>query len=178
MEEEKKDERKKLSIRDIDILLGIVLVGFFTWTAVKSILMSRERIDKGMATVYTAPGLMPFIISTLIIICLIYVLVYAFKNGGRFRFREYFQIFKKSLSDEKTKATLLEFFLFFVYVFVLIGKLPFIPATIIYVLICLFIFKAGKPLSLIVIGVTYSIGVVLFFYRVVGTVFPVGLFLW
>jgi len=176
--EEKDEKEKKLSIRDADIVLGIVLILFFSWTAAESIRMSKERIDKGMATVYTAPGLMPLVISVLILVCVTYVVVYAFRNGGRIRIKEYFQIFKGSLSDEKTQATLLEFFLLSAYVFLLIGRLPFIPATIIFVLVSLFVFKAGKPLTLILIGVPFSVAVVYFFYRVVGTVFPVGLFWW
>jgi len=177
-EEKEKEDKKKLSIRDGDIILGIIFLLFFSWTALESIRMSRERIDKGMATVYTAPGLMPLIISVMILVCAIYVVVYAFMHGGRLRFREYFSIFKNSLSEEKTRATLLEFFLFFVFIFLLVGHIPFIPATIIYVLICLFVFKAGKPVPMILIGVAYSIGIVYFFSVVVGTVFPVGLFWW
>ena len=177
--EEKEDEReKKLSIRDVDIILGIILFAFFSWTAYEAIRMSKERIDKGMATLYTAPGLMPFIMSLLILICVVYVIIYAFRHGGRIRTREYFHLFKSSLSDEKTRTTLLVFFLIFVYIFILIGRIPFIPATIIYVLASYFIFKAGKPLHLIIIGVSFSVGIVYFFYRIVGTYFPAGLFWW
>jgi hypothetical protein len=45
-------------------------------------------------------------------------------------------------------------------------------------LVSLFLFKAGKPATLIVVGIIFSVGIVYFFYRVVGTYFPVGLFFW
>lgn len=170
------EKENKTSIRDADIVLGIVLFIFFGWTAWKSILMSKERIDKGMATVYTAPGLMPFIISILLLFCLVYIIVYSLKNGGHIRIKEYPKIIKNSLLQEKTRSVLLVFFLLFVYVFILIGRVPFIPATIIYVLAFLFLFKAGKPIVLILTGVLFSVAVVYFFNLTVRTIFPGGLF--
>jgi hypothetical protein len=171
---EKKEQ--KLSIRDIDIILGIVFFIVFGWTAWQSILMSKERIEKEMATLYTAPGLMPFIISILILICTAYVLIYSFKHGGRIRTTEYPLILKNCVSQKKGRSTLWVFFLVFVYVFFLIGNLPFIPATLIYVLFSLFLFKAGKPFILLIIGTLFSVGVVYFFAQIVGTAFPAGLF--
>ena len=176
--EEKEEKNKKLSMRDMDIILGLVFFGFFGWTAYEAIRMSKERMDKGMATIYTAPGLMPLIMSILILICVTYVIIYAFKQGGRIRIKEYLHFFKSSFLDEKTRTTLLVFLSIFVYIFILIGRIPFIPATIIYVLASYYIFKAGKPLPLIIIGVTFSVGIVCFFHSVVGTYFPAGLFWW
>jgi len=176
MEEEKEEDRKKLSIRDIDMILGIILIIIFGWTAIESIRMSKERMDKGMATLYTAPGLMPFIISILIIACIAYVIYYSYKKGGRLRIKEYPRLLKNSLMQEKARSVLLIFFLLFAYIYILIGRIPFIPATIIYVLAFLFVFKAGKPIVLILVGIAFSVGVVYFFYLTVSTVFPAGLF--
>lgn len=170
------EKEKKLSVHDIDMILGIVLFIFFGWTAWKSVLMSKERIDKGLATIYTAPGLMPFIISILLLLCLAYIVVYSFKAGGRIRIKEYPQILKNSLSRETTRSALLVFFLLFVYIFILIGRIPFIPATLIYVFAFLFLFKAGKPIVLILVGLFFSVAVVYFFYLAVNTIFPAGLF--
>ena len=178
MEKKEEDKEKKLSIRDADIVLGIILFGFFGWTAFESFRMSKERIDKGMATIYTAPGLVPLVISVLLLICIAYVIVYSFKKGGSIRVKDYLQFIKNSFSREETRSTFMVFLLLIVYIYLLIGKIPFIPATLIYMLSFLFLMKAGKPIVITVIGVFFSVAIVLFFYWTVGTYFPVGLFWW
>lgn len=171
-------EPKKISYRDADILLSCVLIGIFGYTAWDSYRMSAERIGKKMATLYTAPGLIPFIVSTLIIICSGAVIVHAYRSGGRLRLAAFLEGAKGALRSEKGRSTIIVFLFLFAYIFILIGNVPFVYATLIYVLLSLFTFRAGRPVTLTIIGVLYSVGVVMFFARIVGTGFPVGLFVW
>lgn len=172
-------ELKKLSYRDVDILLSCGLIGIFGYTAWDSYRMSAERIGKKMATLSTAPGLMPFIVSILIIVCSVSVITHAARSGGRLRRpTDYFGALRGVFKDETGRSTLTIFSLLFLYIFGFIGNIPFVFATLLYVLLSLFVFKAGKPAGLVAIGVLYSVGVVLFFAKIVGTSFPVGLFIW
>jgi len=168
------DEKTK-KIRDADIPISIIFILGTIWTAYESIRMSYEMYSKGLATLYTVPGLFPFIVSVCILICSIVVLVNAVSVGGDIKFLSP-DALKKTFTSLQAFTPTIVMGLMVIYVFLLADRIPFVIATFIFIFLLMTIFKATKIIWIILIGASYSVAIVYFFTTVVGTQFPISLF--
>jgi len=168
------DEKTK-KIRDGDIVISTVFIIGSLWTAYESIRMSHEMYTKGLATLYTVPGLFPLIVSLAILGCSISVLLNAFKVGGDLKFLSVTSL-KRTFSDFEAFIPAIVFGLMIIYVFILIERLPFVVGTFIFITSMMVVFKAAKSIWIVCISAIYSLIVVYFFTTVVSTSFPISLF--
>lgn len=168
------DEKIK-KIRDGDIVISTLFIIGSLWVAYESIRMSYEMYSKGLATLYTVPGLFPLIVSIAIFGCSISVLLNALKVGGDLKFLSVTSL-RKTFSDFDAFIPAIVFGLMVIYVFILVERLPFVIGTFIFITAMMAIFKAAKGVWIVCISTIYSLIVVYFFTTVVGTSFPISLF--
>lgn len=146
---------------------GIIAVCF--WIIIESVKMSKEAIENGTAKLYSAPGLLPFVIAFFTIILSVFILIHYSKK------RPNKKIKLKQLY-ESLKNPLIVFGLLFLYIYILIPKVPFVISTIIFTSLIMTVFNAASILKIIIISLIYSLMVVYFFIKVVGVNFPYSLF--
>jgi len=168
------DEKTK-NMRDGDIIISILLILVSIWTAYESLRMSYEMYSRGLADFYTVPGLSPFIVSVLILICAIVVLVNAIRVGGDLKFLSP-TVLKKTFSSLETFTPIIVIGLMWIYVFILVDRIPFTIATFIFIVLLMVIFKATRLIWTLLISALYSVAIVYFFAKIVGTIFPITLF--
>lgn len=168
------DEKTK-KIRDADIIISTIFIVGSGWSAYESLRMSHEMYSRGLATLYTVPGLSPFIVSICILVCSVVVLVNAIRVGGDLKFL-FPAALKKTFSSLQAFTPTIIMGMLCTYVFILVQRIPFTIATFVFITLLMTIFKATKVHWIIVIGVLYSVAIVYFFTTVVGTQFPIYLF--
>ena len=168
-------DKKTKKMRDGDILISSVMIVGSLWTAYESFRMSHEMYTKGLATLYTVPGLFPFIVSIAILGCSVAVLLNAFREGGDLKYLRLSSL-KKSFSNFDALIPTIVFLLMGIYVFVMAERIPFEIATFTFVAVTLITFKAAKGVWAITISAIYSLVIVIFFTVIVGTSFPVSFF--
>lgn len=166
---------KTKKIRDGDILISAFMIVASLWSAYESFRMSLEVHSKGLANLYTVPGLFPFIVSIAILGCSIDVLVHALRVGGDLKFLRISSL-KKTFSNMEAFTPLIIFGSLFVYVFFLAEWVSFEVATFIFVFFIMILFKAAKLFWAVTISLLYAFAIVYFFYEVVGISFPVMIF--
>lgn len=168
------DEKTK-KVRDGDIVISTCFIIGSLWTAYESIRMSHEMYTKGLATLYTVPGLFPLIVSLAILGCSISVLLNAVRVGGDLKFLSAASL-KKTFSNFDAFIPAIVFGFMIIYVFILIERLPFVIGTFIFITAMMAVFKAAKGVWIVCISAIYSLIVVYFFTTVVSTSFPISLF--
>jgi len=168
-------DSKTKKIRDADLIISALFIAGSLWTAYESFRMSREVYTKGLANLYTVPGLFPFIVSVAILGCSIYVFLNALRVGGDLKFLLPSNIMKSFNSLEAFTPTIV-FVALVVYVYILAERISFDIATFIFVAFLMAVFKAAKLIWIIVISALYAAVIVFFFSEVVGTSFPVSIF--
>lgn len=168
------DEKTK-RIRRGDLIISPVMIVGGLWFAYDSFMMSYGTIQSGEATIPTSPGLLPFLISLLIVACSVAVLRNAIRSGADLSFLAP-EVIKRVASKFENWTALLVMAMFAVYVFVLIGRIPFIAATILFGVAMMGVFKAAKPIWIAVITVTYATIVVYCFSTFAATQFPMSVF--
>jgi hypothetical protein len=169
------DEKTK-RIRDGDLVISSLFILGSLWTAYESLRMSYERYSQGLATLYTVPGLSPLIISLCILGCSVVVLVNAIRVGGDLKFLA-LRALKRTFSNIRALTPTIIVCLLCIYVFIFVERFPFSIATFIFIIIFMSLFRAARVYWIILIAALYSVAIVYFFSTVVGTRFPVSLFL-
>jgi hypothetical protein len=168
------DEKVK-KIRDGDILISILMILGSSWAIYESLRMSYEVYFKGRATLYTVPGLFPFIVSLCILGGSIWVFINAIRSGGDLKFLSPCAL-KKTFSSFKAFIPTIVMGLMWIYVFIFVGRIHFIIATFLFISLFMITFKATQWIRILLISALYSAAIVYFFSKVVGTQFPKPLF--
>lgn len=150
------------------ILTAVGIVVACGWIIYESLKMSGDSLEKGIAEIYTVPGLLPLVIASLVVGLSLFVFLYYLR---RISFREY--EWARALKTLYVPA--LVFSMLFLYIFILIPNVPFVLATIIFTSLFMAVFNASSVLKITISSLVYSVLVVYFFIKVVGTRFPVTL---
>lgn len=164
-------EERTHRIRRGDLIISPLMIAGSCWFAYDSYEMSRIAIETGNATIPTSPGLMPFLISVLIAICSVRVFVIALRSGADLSFLRLESLRPHFAQREHWTAPIV-MGLFATYVFVLIGHIPFLAATIAYGIAMMVFFKATRWIWILTINVVYAVFVVFCFSEFAFTNFP------
>jgi len=164
-------DQKTRHIRCGDLIISPLMIVGGIWFAYDSYLMSHAAIAAGNATIPTAPGLMPFVVSTLVVLCSIFVFVNALRSGADLSFLRW-QRLTPVLTDRGNLTAPIVMGLFATYVFVLIGTVPFLVATVAFGVTMMAIFKATKWRWIVVINAIYAVFVIYCFTNFAYTKFP------
>jgi len=168
-------DNKVLTIRRSDLIVSTIMILGGLWFAYDSFKMSYLTIKAGHATIATSPGLFPFIISVLIILCSISVLLNAIRSGASLTFLTP-SFLKRWAANFENWIPLVVMCYFVVFVFILIGRIPFIFATLSFGMAMMLTFRATRVIWIVVINVVYSTFVIYCFSNFAYTKFPMSLF--
>ena len=169
------EDRELIQKRRGELVLSSLFMLLSVWFMYRSVVMSIIVRRRTGATIYTLPGMFPFIVSLLIFICSLSVVVFVLRKN----------ILLPKITGAAIRGMLenreLRIFLFtmgwmFVYVVLLIPYIPFEIATFVFITTLFLVFRAAKPAWSVLIGLLFSIVVVYFFTAVVRTPFPHTLF--
>lgn len=166
---------KTRMIRRADLIVSPLMIAGGLWFAYDSIRITIETISAGHATLVTSPGLMPLIISSLIVLTSTWLFFNAIRSGARLDFLRP-AVVRAWASRWENWTPLIVMAFFATYVFVLIGRIPFIFATLVFGIGMMATFKAAKWYWIIVINVAYATFVIYAFTNFAYTKFPMTLF--
>ena len=169
-----KDE-KVGTIRKADLAVSPLMIIGGLWFAYDSLRIIIETVRSGHATISTSPGLMPLIISVLIVITSISVLLHAIRSGARPTFLKP-AVIREWVSSFENWTPLVVMLYFLIYVFGLIGRVPFVVATISFGVVMMITFRATKLIWILLINVCYTVFVIYCFTNFAYTKFPMNLF--
>lgn len=163
-------EKKDLREKDIIASLIILVVGIFV--LVDSFRMIFFTNVPGVKDIgwFVAPGVFPFILSVGVIIMSVIMLSIAYRESGRIKF-ESWRKFSKYFKSKDTFVMMAEIGLLFFYVFILLTKLRFILATILYLFLSMSIVKAASWFKIAIISVLVSLSIAYLF----GNLFKIPL---
>jgi hypothetical protein len=150
------------------VLTAVGILAACGWIIYESLRMSRDSLEKGVAELYTVPGLLPLVIGTLVVGLSLFVILYYLRRISLGDF-EWARVLKTMY------VPVLVFSMLFLYIFILIPNVPFVLATIIFTSLFMAVFNASSVLKISISSLVYSVLVVYFFIKVVGTRFPVTL---
>jgi hypothetical protein len=167
-------EDKKI-LRKADIVFGTILILISSFFLFQSFKMPRTadilRAQNNREALLTAPGIMPALVSAILIILGILLIVGALKEGAK--------LTKEDLSKVKTwfgtvesKNTMIMFAIIVVYIFGLLGRLPYIVSTFIFLAAFMFIFKAASWKWVLFIAALTSIAIAFAFGNIVMIPLP------
>lgn len=155
-----------------DFVTGLILIGLSLYVIVEAWRM--PRLEHLKIHPLSVPGLVPaFLASVLLIFGAVLVIRSALKGGHRLSVS--FRGFSQSLRTPANRRVLLTAFLCLTYALLLIGRLPYVLATglFIFVFVLLFEWKPGQNLlqqkglilSAVGIAILSSIAIALVFER-------------
>ena len=168
-------DKKIRTIRRSDLIVSTIMIIGGLWFAYDSVIMSYKTIKAGHATIATSPGLFPLIISVLIVLTSISVLVNAIRSGASLTFLTP-SFIKNWAASFENWTPLIVMAYFVTYVFILIGNIPFIFATLAFGIAMMATFRATKLIWIVIINVLYATFVIYCFSNFAYTKFPMSLF--
>ena len=173
--EDPQQDEKTRTIRRADLVISTILILGGVWLAYDSFMMSWQTIKAGHATISTSPGLFPLIISILIVLTSASVLRNAIRSGASLRFLTPAAI-KRWAADFGNWTPLIVMAYFLIYVFGLVGRIPFFYATLAFGVSMMTTFKATRLVWIVLINVLYAAFVIYCFTNFAYTKFPLGAF--
>ncbi len=175
-------------MRRTDTIFGIITIAIAGAFGVMSLMMPWYDSEWG---VFAAPGLVPLILSILLLLTGLILIFRALYAKGFYKSLE--ELIAKDTTimeadDDATgankeqgetmksepgwKRIALTIGLAAVYVFLLLGRLPYLVSTGLFVSVFIFIFRGGGVIKSLIIGAATSVGVWLVFEKVFLVVLP------
>jgi hypothetical protein len=160
-----------MHLRKADFITGVLLVFFGLGALVLVVGFRWDLPTVRAAGWYTAPGVVPAVVAGLIVLLGVRLSVFAWRNGGRPESSDLMQI-RSRLTDPEVVRGALVAGLLSVYVFGVVGRVPFVPATVGFLAAFMLLFRAGAWWKVIPIAVAMSLAVSLLFERVARIPLP------
>lgn len=136
-----------------DLVVGIALILFGIITAVVSLKM------KIFKTFLDAPGLFPLMLGCLFVVLGLMLLVPSLRDGAVGEAKKSLgkQAILEFARDDKTIRTLILIAFMVIYIFVLIGRIPFTLASWLYLMATMLYLKSTKIWKIILISTLASV---------------------
>jgi len=147
------NDKKNLS--KAEIVFGAILVlvsSFFLIESIKIINNSDKlRTTNVREAFLTSPGLMPLFLTVMLIILGLVLIIGAIKEVGGLN-KEDLAVFKNWLKSMDTKRSFIMLSFIIIYVFVFLGRLPYIVSTFIFLTVFMLYVKASDWKRVLVIS--------------------------
>ena len=155
---------KKENLRKSDIVFGIILIVAASYFLYLSLTMPTEGLRERFAAqfAYTNPAILPIIVCSILIILGIFLIIGALREGARIKKADFSAIISWCRSKESLRMWFI-IGLFIIYVFVMIGRLPYVVSTFLFLIGFMFFFKASKPWKILLISAIATAAVALSF---------------
>lgn len=136
--------QNKETMRKADFITGIILLlggGYFLCESLKMPWKGLSGTFEG--EYYTAPGFLPVIITSILMILGAFLTYSAYKEGGRIK-RDDLKKVIAALKTVESKRIMIMILIIVFYAFGLISRVHFTLATFLYLTVFMFVFKAGS----------------------------------
>ena len=155
---------KKENLRKSDIVFGVLLVAGASFFLHRSRTMPTDVLRERNIDVFafTDPALLPTVVSIIIIVLGIFLILGALKEGARLTKADFLAVVAWCRSEE-TKRMWVIIGLFVVYIFGMLGRLPYIASTFLFLTGFMFFFKAAKWWKILIISASTSVAIALAF---------------
>jgi len=156
-------ERKE-TLRKADIIFGILIIATASLFLYLSLTMPIEglKVKNKAELAYTAPGLVPAVVCVILIVLGIFLIIGALREGARVRKTDFWAVIRWCRSMESRHMWVI-IGLFIVYIFVMLGRLPYIVSTFLFLIGFMFYFKATKWWKILIISAVTTAAVALSF---------------
>lgn len=135
---------KKL-LRKTDIYFGIFLFAASVVVFIEVLKMPVELSVAGGGTsaAYTAPGLMPGVVSLILMMLSIFLITGALKEGAQIKKKDFARTIAW-FKNEDSKRIVVSFIIIIIYIYGLLGRVSYYAATFLYLFSFMYYCKAGK----------------------------------
>lgn len=159
--------KDKKVLRKLDVAFGAaLLVGsiiLLCWSAS----MPVSGLGGGMqSSFWLAPGALPVFVSSVLVALSLTLIAGAWKEGGRVSMEDV----RKALSVARTREAKYVFImvgLLVAYIFLMLGNLPYLVSTSVFLMAFMFIFKAGKPHIILITALLTAVAIWYCFGKIV-----------
>lgn len=154
----------------LDFISGIILLIFGIYVLITGIFIAKKSTI-GDIVWYGSPGIFPIFIGVIIVILAI---ILAIENLPKENNVNLIRDIVKCVDKNVVFRTLITIGLFAVYVFILIGRIPFYIATFVYLFITMLIFRENKFViwKLLLISIIVTIIICLGFGKIANIPLP------
>ena len=157
--------KDKKSLRKSDIVFGILLVAVSSLFLYLSVTMPTEGLKarNRAELVYTAPGVVPSLICIVLIILGIFLIIGTLREGARLKKTDFSAVLHWCVSKESQRMWMI-IGIFAVYIFVMIGRLPYMVSNFLFLTGFMVCFNAAKLWKILFISafttaiIVYSFG--------------------
>lgn len=164
MEEKENENQHFKDANSKNLISALFLIAFSLFVIISSL---RMRVYN---TFYDAPGIFPFVISSVICLCSIFLLIDSIKNNGIQETKILWKFKEKLINNNILKRIIVIIGLIIIYGFILVQHMHFTIATFIFLSVIM-VFLKIKPLILILVSFSISLGISFVF----GTLFNISL---
>lgn len=148
------------------MVFAVLLFALGLFFFINALRMPTENLGSfGGNSAATAPGLLPAIVSGVIMLLSIVLFVSAYKENARITKADLKKAWEVLISKTSQRVVLVVLIVV-IYGFVLLGNVHYLAATFIYLFAFMWIFKAGKIWKILLISIATSICIWLFFGQV------------
>jgi hypothetical protein len=169
--EQDKREREKLA--NADVLSSVILFALAVYTVISGLRMILFE-ETGTKVWYYSPGLYPVFVGSVLGILSVMMFIKKYRAGGRINIKRVLGgKFRISFKSPVIRLCI-AIGLLVVYVFVLIGRLPFIASTFIYLSATMVVFRQNKMAiwKLLLISACVATAIYAFFHYVAAIPLP------
>ena len=153
----------------LDLISSIAIFCFGLFVFASGVYMCFFTVT-GAKAWYYSPGFFPCFVGAILMLASLVMFVKKLRSGASFRKAGA----EDEAADEKKRATyrlLLAIALFAVYVFVMIGRLPFLLSTFLYLAVTMIVFrKDNYPIWKLLLISAAATGAVYLFFGVIASV--------
>lgn len=123
-------------------------------TALYVIYESMDIYEKAKEPMYLSPALVPLILSIALLLCSLVLFVNSIKDGGvGMRVSELSEWFAQVKGEAATKSMLIGTIIIGIYTYFLLGELPFMVATLIFMIVLMMYLRVGSFVKILIISV-------------------------
>ena len=144
-----------------DFITSIVMI--FAGLVILAVTLYFPRFSE-WGGIYSNPGFTPFLMVLALVGMYLYILVRSLKRGGN-QIRVTGEMIRNFFQSRVTKRYFICLGLFILY-YLLLGRIPFILDTSLYLFLSILIFGGGRWLKALVISVATSFAIYLIFLRI------------
>lgn len=158
--------KNKKTLRKLDLVFAVALFTFGLFYLIYALKMPTENLGSfGGNSVATAPGILPGIVSAVIMVLAIILFFSAWKENARITKEDMKKVWEVLISKTSQRVALVVLIVV-IYGFVLLGNVPYLIATTVYLFAFMWLFKAGKIWKILLISVITSVCIWAFFGQV------------
>jgi putative tricarboxylic transport membrane protein len=161
----------KSDLRKADLITGLLLIGGGAFAVVAGWTMPRSpRLEPTMAMV-TSPGMLPLVCGVLLAIMGGYLVGHAVRAGGLLERADLGRALQ-GITQPDVRRMAVVTLLLAVFIFGLIGRMPYWAATMLYLAALMAYLRGASPIVTLILAAAIAVGVDLLFGELVRIPLP------